>query len=188
MTTAPGPRPETGRGRARDLGGGRRRSSARLAAVQALYQMELTGAPLETVISEFTRHRLEDIDGERITRADEQFFADLVRGATVARDKLDDMIAGVLAESWSVDRLETTLHMILRAAACELSLHLDIPARVTVSEYVDLADAFFGSKQTGLVNGVLDRLARALRPEEMGVRGGSAPGAGQGGGQGAASR
>lgn len=177
MTSAPGPAPQTKKDRARGSGAGRRRSSARLAAVQALYQLELTKAPLETVISEFTHHRLEEIDGEPIARADEQFFAELVRGATLARDKLDDMIAGVLAESWSVDRLETTLHMILRAAACELSTHLDIPARVTVSEYVDLADAFFGSKQTGLVNGVLDRLARALRPDEMG---GSAGGQGRG--------
>lgn len=155
------------RRRGRDGGGSRRRSAARLAAVQALYQLELTGGTPEGVIAEFARHRLEDIDGARIARADEQFFADLVRGAAANRQALDDMIAGVLAETWSVDRLETTLHMILRVAACELSTRLDIPVRATVSEYVDLADAFFGSKETGLVNGVLDRLARALRPEEM---------------------
>jgi N utilization substance protein B len=174
MTTASQPATETPR-RGRD-GGSRRRSAARLAAVQALYQLELTGGTPEGVIAEFTRERLEDIDGERIARADEQFFADLVRGASLGRQALDDMIAGVLADSWSVDRLETILHLILRAAACELSSRLDIPARVTVSEYVDLADAFFGSKETGLVNGVLDRLARALRPDEMGgPRGGQGP-------------
>jgi N utilization substance protein B len=155
--------------------------------VQALYQLELSGGTPESVIGEFTHHRLEELDGEAITRADERLFADLVRGASLAREKLDDMIAGVLAESWSVERLETTIHMILRAAACELAMHLDIPARVTVSEYVDLADAFFGSKETGLVNGVLDRLARALRPDEMGARQGGGQAGGQGGGQGAAS-
>jgi N utilization substance protein B len=146
--------------------------------VQALYQIELSGAAPETVLQEFARERLEELEGERIVRADEAFFAELVRGAVRLRRELDDMVAGVLAESWSVERLETVLHIIMRAAAYELSVHLDIPPRVTISEYVDLADAFFGGKETGLVNGVLDRLARALRPGEMdaGSRGqGSAP-------------
>jgi transcription antitermination protein NusB len=160
-------RPRDARGSARARGGGRRRSAARLAAVQALYQLELTDAGPEEVLLDFIRSRLEDIEGERIVRADEQYFADLVRGAVHKRQELDDMIAGVLAESWSVDRLETILHVILRAAAYELSAHLDVPPRVAISEYVDLADAFFGGKETSLVNGVLDRLARALRPAEM---------------------
>jgi N utilization substance protein B len=161
-------RPREGKGEGKGRGGGaRRRSAARLAAVQALYQLELTGGAVEEVLRDFVRTRLEEIDGERIVRADEQHFADLVRGVAHKSGELDDMIAGVLAESWSVDRLETILHVILRAAAYELSAHREVPPRVTISEYVDLADAFFGGKETALVNGVLDRLARGLRPDEM---------------------
>jgi N utilization substance protein B len=162
-------KPDRDRARQRERGGARRRSASRLAAVQALYQIDLTGAAAEAVIGEFARHRLDELDGERIVRADEGFFAELVGGASQKRGALDDMIAGVLAESWSVDRLETILHMIMRVAAYELSTRLDIPPRATISEYVDLADAFFGGKETGLVNGVLDRLARGLRPDEMGA-------------------
>src|SRR4029077_18146278 len=101
----------------------------------------------EEVLLDFIRHRLEEIEGESIVRADEGYFAELVRGAVAKRQDLDDMIAGVLADSWSVDRLETTLHVILRADAYELSAHLEVPPRVTISEYVDLADAFFGGKE-----------------------------------------
>ena len=152
--------------------GGMPRSTARLAAVQALYQLELCGGDVEQVIAEFTRHRLgEVVDGVDLVKPDRALFAELVRGVVRNRRDLDDMIAAVLVEDWTIERLETLLACILRAGAHELADRGDIPARVVISEYVDLADAFYGDKETGLVNGVLDRLARELRPAELAVPG-----------------
>lgn len=152
--------------------GGTPRSTARLAAVQALYQLELSGGDVEQVIAEFTAHRLgEAIDDVTLVRPDRALFAELVRGVTQGRRDLDDMIAAVLVEDWTIERLETLLACILRAGAHELADRPDTPARVVISEYVDLADAFYADKETGLVNGVLDRLARELRPSELAVPG-----------------
>jgi len=151
---------------------GNRRSAARLAAVQALYQLALSNGDVEQVIAEFTRHRLgEAVDGVDLVKPDRALFAELVRGVVRNRRDLDDMIAAVLVEDWTIERLETLLACILRAGAHELADRGDIPARVVISEYVDLADAFYGDKETGLVNGVLDRLARELRPAELAVPG-----------------
>jgi transcription antitermination protein NusB len=103
----------------------------------------------------------------------------VVRGVEAAGSELDDMIAAVLAEDHDVERLETVLKVVLRAGAFELSHRLDVPARVTIKEYVDVAEAFYGLKETKLVNAVLDRLARELRPEELEERpGGLSPLAG----------
>jgi len=147
---------------------GSSRSTARLAAVQALYQIALSGGEPEQVIAEFTAHRLgEGIDGVKLIRADAGLFADIVRGVMRSMGDLDDMIAAVLVEDWTIERLESLLACILRAGAHELADRPDVPARVVISEYVDLADAFYGEKETGLVNGVLDRLARELRPREL---------------------
>lgn len=159
--------------------GGSPRSTARLAAVQALYQLEISGGTVDQVLAEFTSHRLgEAIDGVSLVKPDANFFAELVRGVAQSRRDLDDMIAAVLVEDWTVERLETLLACILRAGAHELADRGDVPARVVISEYVDLADAFYGDKETGLVNGVLDRLARELRPEELAVPGGPSKAAG----------
>ena len=159
--------------------GGTPRSTARLAAVQALYQMEISGGDVEQVIAEFTRHRLDEVvDGISLVKPDRALFAELVRGAALHRRDLDDMIAAVLVEDWTVERLETLLACILRAGAHELADRPDMPARVVISEYVDLADAFYGDKETGLINGVLDRLARELRPSELAVPGGPSKAAG----------
>jgi N utilization substance protein B len=153
--------------------GGTPRSTARLAAVQALYQMEISGGDVEQVITEFAGHRLDEaVDGVDLVKPDRALFAELVRGAARNRRDLDDMIAAVLVEDWTVERLETLLACILRAGAHELADRPDVPARVVISEYVDLADAFYGDKETGLINGVLDRLARELRPDELAVPGG----------------
>jgi N utilization substance protein B len=153
--------------------GGTPRSTARLSAVQALYQMEISGGDTELVIAEFTRHRLDEaVDGINLVKPDRALFAELVRGVARHRRDLDDMIAAVLVEDWTVERLETLLACILRAGAHELADRPDMPARVVISEYVDLADAFYGDKETGLINGVLDRLARELRPSELAVPGG----------------
>jgi len=147
-------------------GAGQRRSAARLAAVQALYQIEMTGAATEAVIGEFLDHRLkEEVDGVRLDGADQRMLSDLIAGVALEATMLDDMLSAVLEEDWPVERLETLLRLVLRAGAYELSERPDIPPRVVIAEYVDLADAFFGGKEPGLVNGVLDRLARSLRPE-----------------------
>ncbi len=162
-----------GRSRASRGGGkgGTRQSAARLAAVQALYQAELTGAAAETVLTEFLAYRLdEEVDGVSLAAADRGLLELLVRGAGAERDELDDMLAAVLDEDWPVERLETLLRVLLRVGAHELSARPEAPVRVVVSEYVDLAGAFFGGKEPGLVNGVLDRLARALRPEAFEAR------------------
>ncbi len=147
---------------------GLRRSAARLAAVQALYQVEMSDTSAEAVLSEFLNHRLEEeLDGLRLAAADKALFGELVRGVAAEGGELDDMLAAVLDEGWTVERLETLLRIVLRAGAYELSRRPGVPARVVVSEYVDLSDAFFGGKEPGMVNGVLDSLARSLRPEEF---------------------
>ncbi|MFZ5790448.1 MAG: transcription antitermination factor NusB [Pseudomonadota bacterium] len=145
------------------------RRGARLAAVQALYQIALTGADPAVVIGEFLRHRLgRAIEEGGVPESDPQLFADLVRGATAMKGDLDDMVAAVLDPDWSVERLELLLLAILRAGAYEISARPDLPVRVAISEYVSIAAAFLGDKETGLVNGVLDRIARSLRPDELG--------------------
>lgn len=145
------------------------RRGARLAAVQALYQIALTDADPTVVITEFLRHRLgKAIEEGGVPEGDPQLFADIVRGAAAMKDELDDMVAAVLDPDWSVERLETLLLAILRAGAYEISARPDLPLRVAISEYVAIAAAFLGDKETGMVNGVLDRIARSLRPEELG--------------------
>lgn len=146
----------------------RQRASARLAAVQALYQMELAGSTPEQVIREFVELRLkEDVDGVRLAEADRRLLGELVRGVAAERDELDDMLAAVLDEDWPVERLEPLLLVLLRAGAYELSARPAVPARVVISEYLAVADAFFSAKEPALVNGVLDKIARALRPEDF---------------------
>jgi transcription antitermination protein NusB len=147
---------------------GKARSTARLAAVQALYQIEIAAGDADQVIAEFAGHRLgESLEGVKLAKPDANLFAELVQGVARNRRDLDDMIAAVLTEDWTIERLEVLLRCLLRAGAHELADRPDIPARVVISEYVDLADAFYGEKETGLVNGVLDRLARELRPQEL---------------------
>jgi transcription antitermination protein NusB len=157
MSTAP-PRPPVGR----------RRTAARLAAVQALYQIELTRAPQASVIAEFRNHRLgRESEGDGLGEADDALFADLVAGTASRRDELDRRIVEALTPDWPLERLDVVLRAILRAGAYELLARLDVPARVVISEYLDIAHAFFSGKEPSLVNGVLDRLARTLRPEEL---------------------
>jgi len=156
------------------------RRAARLAAVQALYQMAMTGAAADAVVREFLRHRLGAQSTKTATgAADRILFAELVHGVAGAGDELDDMIAAVLADQHDVDRLETVLKVVLRAGAFELANRLDVPVPVTINEYVQVAEAFYDKKGTSLANAVLDRLARALRPEELEARpGGRTPIAG----------
>ena len=142
---------------------------ARLAAVQALYQLELNrGLNAEAVVREFARHRLgREIDGEQYGEADEVLFAEIVRGVAADRERLDEQISAALTEDWPLARLETILRVILQAGAFELTKRPDMPPRVTISEYVRIAHAFFAGKEPGLANGVLDRLARSLRAADL---------------------
>lgn len=156
-------------GAPRPSGAARRRSMARLAAVQALYQLEINpGRGAEAVIGEFVHHRLgREIDGERYGDADTALFAEIVRGVAADREQLDDTVSAALSEEWPLARLETLLRLILEAGAYELRHRPDIPPRVTISEYVAIAHAFFAGREPGLANGVLDRLARTLRPGDI---------------------
>jgi N utilization substance protein B len=180
MTDFP-PRPPSPRPGAPRQGPGRKRSAARLAAVQALYQMELsqtapTGAAIDAIVREFIKHRIgQEIDGDQYAEVDQTLFADIVKGASLRRNDLDGMISSALSDEWPLERLEAILRAILRAGAYELLERTDVPARVTISEYLDVAHAFFGGKEPSLVNGVLDKLARVLRPQDLGPdRGGGA--------------
>ena len=150
-------------------GSASRRRLARLAAVQALYQLDHNpGLGAEAVIREFIRDRLgREIDGEVYGEADAELFADIVRGVADARERLDETLSAALSEEWPLGRLKTILRLILEAGAYELAHRPDIPPRVTMSEYVGIAHAFFAGSEPGLANGVLDRLARALRGSEL---------------------
>ena len=153
----------------RPVGAARRRSNARLAAVQALYQLELNpGRGAQSVIGEFVHHRLgREIDGERYGAADEALFADIVGGVAADRERLDESISAALSDAWPLARLETLLRLILEAGAYELVHRADIPPRVTLSEYIAIAYAFFDGREPILANGVLDRLARTLRGADL---------------------
>jgi N utilization substance protein B len=147
---------------------GSRRGAARLAAVQALYQAELTGAQGAEVVDEFIVHRLgREIDGGADAQADPEFFAELVRGALARRDEIDGLLSEALVEGWPLARLDKTLRAILRAGTFELLARPDVPARVVIAEYLEVTHAFFEGAESGLVNGVLDGLGRRLRPGEL---------------------
>ena len=147
------------------------RSAARLFAVQALYQIERSGAAPEAVIQEFLEHRQEqEVDGVPLVSPDLAQFRALVLGVCEEVHDLDNMLLAVLDVDWTLERLESLLLALLRAGIHEIASRQDIPARVVINEYVDLAHAFYGGKEPGLVNGVLDRLARNLREEEFSGR------------------
>jgi N utilization substance protein B len=146
----------------------RKRSLARLAAVQALYQIDLSGGEPAPVITEFRKHRLgREIDGEQYGEADAALFADIVEGTVMRQAEIDRVLSAALTPDWPLERLETVLRAVLRAGAYELLARQDVPARVAISEYIDIAHAFFAGKEPGLVNGVLDRLAHELRAGDL---------------------
>lgn len=148
------------------------RSAARLAAVQALYQMDMTGIDLNEVVAEFGAHRLgQEVEGEQYCQAEAQFFRDLVEGVVREQRRLDPMIDQQLAEGWRLTRVDSILRAILRSGAFELLLRDDVPARVVITEYVDIAHAFFGEDEPKVVNGILDRLGHKARPQEFAARG-----------------
>lgn len=138
------------------------RREARIAAVQALYQLDMNEPDPRQVVAEFVTHRLPET-------ADRVLFGEIVTGVAERIVSIDEAIAGALVEGWSLDRLEMVLRAILRAGTFELSARADVPARVAITEYVDIAHAFFAGKEPGMVNGVLDKLARVLRAPEFGA-------------------
>jgi N utilization substance protein B len=141
------------------------RSVSRLAAVQALYQMEVGQSGVEAVIREFTEHRFDrDIEGHTLAEADEAFFGDLLRGVVQGQAEIDRAIVKRLAEGWKLERLDSTARAILRAGTWELTERPDVPLEVVIDEYVELAKSFFEGAEPGFINGALDRIARDVRP------------------------
>ncbi len=142
----------------------RARTVARLAAVQALYQMEIGAAGVEAVVREFCEHRFDaDLEGERLAEADEDFFAEVVRGVVQHQAVIDRAVANRLATGWRLERLDATLRAILRAGAFELTERPDVPFEVAIDEYVEIAKSFFEGPEPGVVNGVLDGIAKETR-------------------------
>ncbi len=164
MTSGPGSKASAGAA----FPAAARRSAARLSAVQALYQIELTGAAPDPVISQFIdpESRVE-LTGGQMMEPDPELFGDLVRGVVAGRADLDQLIAAALTADWEIGRLNIILRLIMEAGAHEITRRPDIPARVAITEYVDVAHAFFDGAEPGLVNGILDRIAREQRPGEM---------------------
>jgi len=140
------------------------RSAARLAAVQALYQQRMEGTALAKLLDEFHQHRLgREIEDDQYAEADVDFFDDLVSGTLARSEEIDGLLEERLAEGWSLARLDRTLLQILRAGSYELIARADVPVGTAISEYVDVAHAFFDEREAKFVNGVLDKVAKAVR-------------------------
>ena len=148
-----------------------RRGAARLAAVQALYQMDIAGAGINEIFAEYESHWLgREVEGAEYLPAEAAFFRDVVAGVVREQRKLDPLIDAALARGWPLKRIEALLRAVLRAGAYELDHRRDVPARVVVSEYADVAGAFVDADETGMVNAVLDQLARQIRDDELAPR------------------
>lgn len=152
------------------------RRAARLAAIQALYQMEQTGEPHITVIAQFTDHRFGGDDDIDMSKVDKEFFTQIIEGVIQFQDDIDAKIAQNLSQGWKLSRLNMTLRALLRAGTFEVLRRPDVPALVVIDQYVSLAADFFDDKEAGFVNGLLDRLARAIRAAEFGITGPQAVG------------
>lgn len=143
------------------------RSAARLGAVQALYQLEMEGTPTARLLDEFHQHRLgKTIEDTEFAAADVAFFDDVVRGVEARRSEIDERIASHLAQGWALARLDRTMLQILRAGTYELLARPDVPKAAAISEYVDVAKAFFEDREAKFVNGVLDAVARDIAPAD----------------------
>jgi transcription antitermination protein NusB len=142
----------------------RTRSAARLAAVQALYQQEMEKTPLRALLHEFHHHRLgATIEDAEYVDAEVEFFDDLVIGVDARRDEIDRLIAAKLAQGWSLERLDKPMRQILRAGTYELLARADVSVGSVISEYVDVAHAFYDKRETSFVNGLLDAVAKEVR-------------------------
>lgn len=141
-----------------------KRGAARLAAVQALYQMDVAGTGILEITSEYETYRLgQEVDGEQYLEADPQWFRAIIAGVLDEQRLLDPMIRQLLPEDWPLSRIDSTLRAILRAGAWEIKNRKDVPVAVAISEYVDIAKAFFDGEEPRMVNAVLDKMAKELR-------------------------
>lgn len=140
------------------------RSAARLGAVQALYQMDMVGTELDDIVDEFVHHRFgQEIEGETFPAADVAHFSDVIRGVVREQREIDVAINGALAKGWTLARIDSTMRAVLRAGVYELRRCKDIPVKVIINEYVNVAHAFFEGEEPGVVNAVLDRLGATVR-------------------------
>jgi N utilization substance protein B len=145
-----------------------KRGAARLAAVQALYQMDLAGTGINEIMAEFEGHWLgSEVEGVQYRPAEAAYFRDIVGGVVREQSRLDPQIDAALTRGWPLKRIEAILRAVLRAGAYELACRDDVPARVVTSEYVDVASAFVDKEETGMVNAVLDQLAHQWRSAEF---------------------
>lgn len=145
-----------------------KRAVARLAAVQALYQMDVTGGGARDIVKEFELFRLrQEMDGQTLRALDLRWFEGIVSGVVENQRDIDASVDNALKTGWPLKRIDLTLRAVLRAGAYELLYKNDVPARVVLSEYVEVAKAFFGEDEPRLVNGVLDQIARATRPGDL---------------------
>lgn len=146
------------------------RSTARLAAVQALYQRQMEGTKVDELLVEFHRHRLgeeiddADVPGERFADVEVDFFNDLVRGVDARHSEIDAMLTARLSDGWTLTRLDKTMLQILRSGVYELIARADVPKAVAIDEYVEVAKAFFDDREAKFVNGILDAVAKEARP------------------------
>ncbi len=153
---------------------GRGRTASRVAAVQALFQSEQGGESAETVIDQFVRHRLGELPGDggfeegRVPEAEVPLFARIVRSAVQQQDTIDRMLVEALPADWPLARIDPVLRALMRAGGAELAMPDGPPAKVVINEYLDVAHGFFAGDEPRMANGVLDRLARLLRPGEFG--------------------
>ena len=140
------------------------RSAARLAAVQALYQLEMEATGMPRLLDEFHQHRLgAEIEGDQYAEAETAFFDDVVQGVAARKDEIDGLLAGKLAAGWKLERLDKTMLQVLRAGTYELLARADVPTAAVITEYVDVAHAFFESRDAKFVNGILDAVAKVVR-------------------------
>jgi N utilization substance protein B len=143
----------------------RSRSAARLAAVQALYQQDMEGTPVARLLKEFHDHRLgATIEDAQYHAAERDFFDDIVTGADARQQEINSLISERLAEGWTLERIDRPMRAILRAGAYELIARPDVPVGSVISEYVDVAHAFYDKRESGFINGLLDAIAKQARP------------------------
>ena len=141
------------------------RHTARLAAVQALYQMEMSGSGAEEVAQEFAEHRFAELP----VLPDAEFFEAILTGVPQHQVEIDRTVAGALSEKWKLERIDSILRAILRCGVFELVARRDVPAKVVIDEYVAVAGAFFGGDEPGFVNAALDTIAKRKRATEFGL-------------------
>ena len=144
-------------------------TAARLAAVQALYQREVSGGSSTGLIDQFATHRFgAEIEGDTYVTPDPALFSAVVRGATERAEDIDTILENALVAGWPLARLQAVLRAILRAGVWELLANREVDGPIIVSDYVHMAEAFFDEKEPGMANAVLDRVRREVRPDEAG--------------------